>query len=82
VQADRKIVYAYYGNNAADLDPLPVGHTRLTVVEPALFELDVFKMATPIQSPAKCVPSYDFSTQKVNVGYNGLSAVQSGPRTQ
>jgi len=24
------------------------------VVEPALFELDVFEMAAPIQSPAKC----------------------------
>ena len=27
---------------------------RLTVVEPALFEGDVFQMAAPIQSPAKC----------------------------
>ena len=27
---------------------------RLKVVEPALFELDVFEMAAPIQSPAKC----------------------------
>jgi len=26
----------------------------LTVVEPALFEWDVFEMAVPIQSPAKC----------------------------
>jgi len=26
----------------------------LTVVEPALFEWDVFEMAAPIQSPAKC----------------------------
>ena len=30
--------YAYYGNNAVDLDPLPVSRARLTVVEPALFE--------------------------------------------
>ena len=27
---------------------------RLTVVEPALFELEVFEMTAPIQSPAKC----------------------------
>ena len=27
---------------------------RLTVVEPALFEWDVFEMAEPIQSPANC----------------------------
>jgi hypothetical protein len=26
----------------------------LIVVEPALFEWDVFEMAAPIQSPAKC----------------------------
>jgi len=26
----------------------------MTMVEPALFELDVFEMAAPIQSPAKC----------------------------
>jgi len=31
-----------------------VSRARLTVVEPALFELDVFEMAAPIQSPAKC----------------------------
>ena len=30
--------YAYYGNNAVDLDPLPVSRARLTVVKPALFE--------------------------------------------
>ena len=30
--------YAYYGNTAVDLDPLPVSRARLTVVEPALFE--------------------------------------------
>ena len=30
--------YAYYGNAAVDLDPLPVSLARLTVVEPALFE--------------------------------------------
>ena len=46
--------YAYYGNTAADLDPLPVSLARLTVVEPDLFEWDVFEMAAPIQSPAKC----------------------------
>jgi hypothetical protein len=31
-----------------------VGRARLTVVEPALFEGDVFEMAAPIQSAAKC----------------------------
>ena len=30
--------YAYCGNTAVDLDPLPVSSARLTVVEPALFE--------------------------------------------
>jgi hypothetical protein len=33
-----KICYAYCGNTAVDLDPLPVSFVRLTVVEPALFE--------------------------------------------
>jgi len=46
--------YAYCGNTAIDLDPLPVRHARLTAVEPALFEWDVFEMAAPIQSSAKC----------------------------
>ena len=45
--------YAYYGNTAVDLDSLPVSRARLTAVEPALFEWDVFEMAAPIQSPAK-----------------------------
>jgi hypothetical protein len=36
--ADRKIFYAYYGNTAVDLDPLPVSRAPLTVVQPALFE--------------------------------------------
>ena len=31
-----------------------MSRARLTVVEPALFERDVFDMSTPIQSPAKC----------------------------
>ena len=38
VQADREISYAYYGNTAIDLDPLPVSRARLTVEEPALFD--------------------------------------------
>ena len=38
VYADREIFYAYYGNTAVDLDPLPVSRAPLTVVEPALFE--------------------------------------------
>ena len=52
MSADRENFYAYYGNTAVDLDPLPVSRARLTVVEPALFEWDVFEMAAPIQSPA------------------------------
>jgi hypothetical protein len=43
VQADREIFYAYCGNNAVNLDPLPVIRDRLTVVEPALFEWDFLK---------------------------------------
>ena len=31
-----------------------MSRARLTVVEPALFDLDVFEMAAPIQSPSKC----------------------------
>ena len=31
-----------------------MSRARLTVVEKALFEWDVFEMAAPIQSPAKC----------------------------
>ena len=31
-----------------------MSRARLTVVEPALFERDVFEMSTPIQSPVKC----------------------------
>ena len=54
MKADREIFYAYYGNTAVDLDPLPVSRARLTVVEPVLFEGDVFEMAAPIQSAAKC----------------------------
>ena len=54
MQADWEISYAYYGNIAVDLDSLPVNRARLTVVQPALFEWDVFEMAAPIQSPAKC----------------------------
>jgi len=46
-------LYAYYGNTAVDRDPLPVSRARLTVVEPALFEWDVFEMAAPIQILAK-----------------------------
>jgi len=38
VYADREIFYAYYGNIAVDLDPLPVSLARLMMLEPALFE--------------------------------------------
>jgi hypothetical protein len=54
VLADRDIFYACCGNTAVDLHALPVSRARLTVVEPALFEWDVFEMPAPIQSPAKC----------------------------
>jgi hypothetical protein len=47
-------LYAYYGNTAVDLDPLPVNRALLAVVELTLFERDVFELAAPIQSPAKC----------------------------
>jgi hypothetical protein len=43
--------FVYCGNTAVGLDPLPVIRARLTVVEPALFERDVFEMAAPIQVP-------------------------------
>ena len=39
---------------AVDLDPLLVSRALLTVIEPTLFKWDVFEMAAPIQSPAKC----------------------------
>jgi len=54
VWSDREIVYSYYDNSAVDLDPLPVSRARLAVEEPTLFEWDMFEMAAPIQSPAKC----------------------------
>jgi len=38
MEADREIFYAYCGNTAVHLDPLPVSHARLTVVQLALFE--------------------------------------------
>jgi len=38
MQADREIFYAYCGNTAVDLDPLPVSRARLTVVESVSFE--------------------------------------------
>ena len=54
LQADREIFYAYYGNTAGELVPLPANRASLTVVEQALLERDVFEMAAPIQSAAKC----------------------------
>ena len=49
-----EIFYTYCGNTAVDLDPLPVSRVLLTLVKPALFKWDVFEMAAPIQSRAKC----------------------------
>jgi len=51
---DKETFYAYYGNTAVNLERPPVSRARLTVVDPALFESDVFEMAASIQSPAKC----------------------------
>ena len=61
--------YVYYGNTAVDLDPLPVSRARLTVVELTLFEWDVFEWQrrSKFKPTAKCVPSYDSSTQKLNI---------------
>jgi hypothetical protein len=46
-----------------------VNRACLAVVEPDLFEWDVFEMAAPIQSPAKCElrSIVRFLNQKVNV---------------
>jgi hypothetical protein len=43
----------------------------------------VFEMAAPIQSPAKCVPSYDFSTQNLNAreGDAFLGSIVTGDET-
>ena len=38
VWTDKEMFYAFCGNTAIDLDPLPVSRARLTVVELALFE--------------------------------------------
>jgi hypothetical protein len=40
VEIDKEILYAYAycGNTAVDLDPLPVSRAHLTVLEPDLFE--------------------------------------------
>ena len=66
VYADREIFYSYYGNTAVDLDPLPVNRARLTVVEPAFFETCLkWQRRSKIPPNARCVPSYEFSTQKV-----------------
>jgi hypothetical protein len=54
VKAYREIFYVYWGSTAVDLDPLPVSRAHVTVAEPALFVQDVFEMAAPIRSPAKC----------------------------
>jgi hypothetical protein len=48
------IFCAYCGKTAVDLEHLLVSRAPFTVVEPALFELDVFGMAAPTQGPAKC----------------------------
>ena len=49
----------YYGNTAVNLEPLPVTRALLTLVE---------RQRRPKVPPnARCLPSYDFSTQKVNV---------------
>ena len=61
--SDREIFYV------VDLDPLPVSHARLTVVELPFLSETCFKWQRRSKVPpnARCVPSYDFSTEKVNV---------------
>ena len=53
MQAEREIFYAYCGNTAIDLEPLPVSRARLTLVEPALSET-CLKWQRRSKSPAKC----------------------------
>ena len=64
----------------------------LTVVEPALFERDVFEMAAPIRSPAKCeVPSVirtkrmgsalKFLTRYTQEGDEFLDSILTGDET-
>jgi hypothetical protein len=68
MQADREIFYVYYGNTAVDLDPLPVSRARLTAVEPTLSETCLkWQRRSKISPNARCLPSYDFSKQKVDV---------------
>jgi hypothetical protein len=84
VLADTEIFYAYCGNTAVDFDPLPVSPARLTVVEPALFERDVFEMAAPIQSPAKCEARsvIRFLHAKGERLAKFTTSLNSGPRAQ
>ena len=66
--ADRESFYAYYGNTAVDLDPLLVSHARLTAVELSLSETFLkWQRRAKVPPNARCIPSYNFSTQKVNV---------------
>ena len=66
------------------LSTLILYHAHLTLVEPALFEWDVFEMAAPIQNPAKCegLSVIWFLNTKGEHPYIGPSAIQSGPRAQ
>jgi len=61
-----------------------VSRARFTVVEPALFEWDVFEMTTPIQSPTKCEARsvIRFLNANSERPFIGPSAVQSGPRVR
>jgi hypothetical protein len=61
-----------------------VSRARLTMVESALFELDVFEMTAPIQNPAKCdvLSVIRFLKAKNKVEYIGPSPVQSGTRAR
>jgi hypothetical protein len=71
MKAEREIFYAYCGNTAVDLDPLPVSRARLTEVEQALSET-FFKRQrrSKVQPNARCLPSYDFATHKMNASGN------------
>jgi hypothetical protein len=92
VYADRGIFYAYCGNTAVDLDPLLVSRARLTVIEPTLFEWDVFEMVAPIQSPAKCevrsvirslnsTSGLKFLTRYAQEGDEFLDSIVTGDKT-
>jgi hypothetical protein len=76
VLTKRNIFYAYDGNTAEVLDPLPVGHARLIVVELAFFLSETclkWQRQSKVPPNARCISSYDISMQKVNVQWKFTS---------